>query len=456
MKPSVKVIFDRRKDVEETGFGAVEILICFTRSSKTYVRIDLISPEEWEKCDPNVKYAEKIANIEGILAKMEKRNMANTVENFNSLIQRKTYHFQRKVKYTLFTDFMRDEVVSEEQKESTCHRKLLTVEKLIEFGKFKKFCTVTPENIMAFDQWLHDGTRKQISIYTYHKHFKKYCRIAYEKGYLKENPYSKVHFARGTCEERNPLTPEELERVRDIHLTGHLDRARDLFIFAANTGLAYCDIIGFQFNDMTERIDNLYYIDGKRIKTETNFFTPILPDGMDVLMKYNYELPKMSNQKVNDYLRIVASMANIHKKMTFHIARHTFATQALAHDIPIDKVARMLGHKEIKTTQIYAKVLKESVAKHADKWINDLASKGARSSEYVDVPCIQNCHPQQEETIIQKRNVSMHAESANVQVSPVSSKPTPEPTPAPSYQQEYLAYPEYSGYSISSYSYSYV
>ena len=93
-------------------------------------------------------------------------------------------------------------------------------------------------------------------------------------------------------------------------------------------------------------------IEGVRCVAGSSFFTPILPPAMEILAKYNYKLPKISNQKANDYLHLIESRLSINKPITFHVARHSFATLALTHDIPIEKVAHMLGHKDIKTTQI--------------------------------------------------------------------------------------------------------
>lgn len=116
---------------------------------------------------------------------------------------------------------------------------------------------------------------------------------------------------------------------------------------------------------MTEKSGDLYYMDGSRMKTGSNFFTPILQPAMEVLKKYNFVLPKISNQKANDYLHLLESRANINKPLTFHVARHSFATLSLSHDVPIEKVARMLGHQDIKTTQIYAKILKSTIERHS-------------------------------------------------------------------------------------------
>lgn len=113
---------------------------------------------------------------------------------------------------------------------------------------------------------------------------------------------------------------------------------------------------------MTKKEGDLYYIDGSRIKTDTKYFTPILAPAMKVLEKYDYRLPKISNQKANDYLHVIQTELRIRQNLTFHVARHSFATLALAHDVPIENVARMLGHENIKTTQIYAKILNGSPA----------------------------------------------------------------------------------------------
>ena len=87
---------------------------------------------------------------------------------------------------------------------------------------------------------------------------------------------------------------------------------------------------------------------------------------MEVLEKYGYELPKISNQKANDYLHVIEAQLGFIHNLTFHVARHTFATLALSHDVPIENVARMLGHQDIKTTQIYAKVLRSTIERHAE------------------------------------------------------------------------------------------
>ena len=141
---------------------------------------------------------------------------------------------------------------------------------------------------------------------------------------------------------------------------------RDLFIFSAYTGLAYADVERFDFEKMTQKTGKMYCIDSERLKTGTEFYTPILKPAMDVLKKYKFKLPKISNQKANDYLHLIEAQMKLRKSLTFHIARHSFATLVLSHDVPIEDVARMLGHKDIRVTQIYCKTLKTTVERHSE------------------------------------------------------------------------------------------
>ena len=151
-----------------------------------------------------------------------------------------------------------------------------------------------------------------------------------------------------------------------MNLIGKLERVCDLFIFSAYCGMAYCDVMAFDFYRDTDRVGEHYYIDGLRMKTGNNFYTPILEPAMEVLKKYNFKLPKITNQKMNDYLHIIEERMHLNKPLTYHVARHSFATLMLAHDVPIENVARMLGHHDVRTTQVYAKILKSSIERHTE------------------------------------------------------------------------------------------
>lgn len=379
-RKAVSAVFDRKKEVGTKGKGKVEIVIRISRNSQKRVILDVLTPAEWEMYKDMPYLKSEMEKYEKIVSAMETFGEEMTIENFNAHIGIEGKAYSKKAEATKeeeevqeekklsqnFLDFMRDNIATAKMRESTRRQKTVTLNALIDFGKIKTFADLTPQNLRAFNEWLlADGTRSEVCVHNYHKNLHIQTKKAYQEGIIKCDPYEKVSFPRGKCKERKPLSEHELKLLREAELPPKEARVRDLFIFAAYTGLAYCDVHDFNFKRMTEKINDLYYIDGSRLKTGSNFFTPILAPAMEVLKKYNYKLPIISNQKANDYLHLIESRLCINKPMTFHVARHSFATLALNHDVPIEKVARMLGHKDIKTTQVYAKILKSSVANHA-------------------------------------------------------------------------------------------
>ena len=195
-----------------------------------------------------------------------------------------------------------------------------------------------------------------------------YTRLAAHFDYIVSDPYDSplCKFERGNYKERRPLNEEELLLLREMNLSPKEAKVRDLFIFCAYTGLAFVDSQVFDFFTMTENVNGQAYIDGKRVKTGCTFYTPILPPAMDVLKKYNFHLPHISNQKANDYLHLLEMRCGLNKPLTTHVARHSFATLILSYDVPIENVARMMGHTDIKTTQVYAKILHSTIERHTE------------------------------------------------------------------------------------------
>lgn len=361
----VTVMFDRKNVAVKRGKGTIEIRVIFSRTEKKHIKIGECTPLEWPKVMKSADVKKQKEYYETIVNSMITINEELTVENLNAHLGIKVAKEEKNTAKMNFLDWLRDTIKEQNLRPNTVRQKMVTLDALTDFGKIKLFCDLTPTNLYAFDSWLREkGNRTDVTVFNYHRRLKPYIKLAYQLGMIDQDPYSRCKFNRGKSKERKPLTEQELKKVREIELPLKLDRVRDLFVFSAYTGLAYCDVMEFDFKTMTEEFEGMYYIDGERIKTGSGFFTPILPPALEILKKYNYKLPRITNQKGNDYLHVVEAKAEIKKPMTFHVARHSFATLALAHDIPIDKVARMMGHKNIKTTQIYAKVLKTSVATH--------------------------------------------------------------------------------------------
>ena len=246
---------------------------------------------------------------------------------------------------------------------------------MLRFGRLSRFADLTEINVKAFDDFLRmECPRTSATIHNYHKIVKMYTNMAFQMGLIKTDPYQAplCHFERGKYKERKPLSENELLKIRNAKLAPKLDRVRDLFIFCAYTGLAYIDSQIFDYETMTEECNDFTYIDGQRVKTGNTYFTPILPPAMEILKKYNFQLPHISNQKANDNLHLIHDKLNINKPLTTHVARHSFATLCLSYDIPIENVARMMGHSNIKTTQVYARILKTTIERHTEDLVKKI------------------------------------------------------------------------------------
>lgn len=272
-----------------------------------------------------------------------------------------------------FVDYCLDHVEKEGLAKNSIKDTKVAFNLVKESGYLKTFADLTKSNIIAFDKWLRkDNNRSDYTIHGYHKKVKKYTKLLFQLEMIAEDPYQYVKFPKGSNKERNPLDESELLKMRKLKCTGHLDRARDLFIFMAYTGLAFCDMELFDFETMTVDRTDYTYIDGERLKTGSNFFTPILPPAMDVLKKYNYKLPLISNQKLNEYCHVIEALCQINKPVTCHIGRHSFATLMINYGFPLESVKKMLGHKDIKTTQIYAKISTKKVEDDVKKKLKKL------------------------------------------------------------------------------------
>lgn len=365
-KQEVVVIYDRKKVAAKRGKGKVEVRVYISRTERKYISLGDVAPDELENFVSSSKVLAIKKRCEQILAAMSVLDDKLSVEKFDSYYyETEDNPFAKSKGSVNFLLYMEQSIKQENIREGTRKHKICTLEAIRRFGQIKTTKDLTRENLVAFDQWLRDGTRSDVAINNYHKNFRIYTKRLATENVIDVDPYNLVKFKRGKCKEREPLSETELKKIRTIKLEGKLDKVRDLFVFAAYTGLAYCDVQSFSFDTMTELQGTLYYIDGSRLKTGSKFFTPILKPAMEVLKKYDFKLPRISNQKANDYLHLIQAAMKLNKNLTFHIARHSFATLALAHDVPIENVARMLGHQNIRTTQIYAKVLKSTIERHA-------------------------------------------------------------------------------------------
>ncbi|MES2456261.1 MAG: site-specific integrase [Bacteroidota bacterium] len=204
----------------------------------------------------------------------------------------------------------------------------------------------------------------------YIKNFKKILLICLASGYITTNPFLSYK-SKLKPVNRTALTNEELRALTSKHFKiDRLNLVRDIFVFCCYTGLAYVDVKGLKRNNIVNGIDGDPWIQSFRQKTGTPVNVPILDYALELIKKYQYHprcesyvFPVLSNQKMNAYLKEIADLCAITKELTFHIARHTFATTiTLSNNVPIDTVSKMLGHTSIRTTQLYAKTMEKKIS----------------------------------------------------------------------------------------------
>ena len=206
----------------------------------------------------------------------------------------------------------------------------------------------------------------------YIKNFNKIIKICLANHWLDRNPFANYK-SKVKEVERVYLSEEEIQEIINKEFaTERLTLVRDIFIFSCFTGLAYVDVKNLTKSHISIGIDGDKWIFTHRQKTESASKIPILPMTQMIIDKYAHHpqsgneeklLPILSNQKMNAYLKEIAAVCKIEKELTFHIARHTFATTVtLTNGVPIESVSKMLGHKNLRTTQHYAKVLDKKVS----------------------------------------------------------------------------------------------
>ena len=234
------------------------------------------------------------------------------------------------------------------------------------------------EFITDFEYWLksvrnigHNTAIKYLAT------FKKIVIICIKNGWLPRDPFHAYKMSKREVD-RTALTSEELSKI----LKKKFDRERlsqvwDIFLFCCYTGLAYIDVYKMSRSEIITGIDGEKWLVIKRQKTDSPSRIPLLPQALCILKKYDKDpqceikgqlLPVLSNQKMNSYLKEIAVLCRINKVITFHLARHTFATTVtLTNGVPMESVSKMLGHRNLKTTQQYAKIVDVKVSEDMKK-----------------------------------------------------------------------------------------
>ncbi len=233
--------------------------------------------------------------------------------------------------------------------------------------------------VTGFDKFLRRQKektgRKQLSNNGIMKHmerFKKLTNLSIKLGWMDKDPFRdyKMKFEKF---DRAYLNQRELNYIEETRFSREtLETTKDIFLFACYTGLSYVDVKQLTRDNLITGVNGKDWIYCRREKSQTPMKIPLLAKAQNILQKYQdpdseFLLPVYSNQKTNSYLKEIATQCKIPKKLSFHVARHTFATTiTLSNGVPIETVSKLLGHSKLSTTQIYARVVDQKIGEDMD------------------------------------------------------------------------------------------
>lgn len=212
-----------------------------------------------------------------------------------------------------------------------------------------------------------NGTMKHL------ERLKKLLNLAIKLEWLERNPFKSYSF-KFEKNDRHFLTERELHILEDtVFTSASLERVKDMFLFSCYSGLTYTELKELTTDNLVKGMDGKDWIYTKREKTQQSVKVPLLNPAKAIIKKYqlketNEVFPVISNQKTNKYLKEIMQSIGVRKKITFHSARHTFATVVtLSNGVPIETVSKLLGHTKLSTTQIYARVLEDKLSSDISK-----------------------------------------------------------------------------------------
>ncbi len=350
-RPTTKLIFDRRHQAGANGLGTVELRVTYKRQS-VYVPTGVRVPARCWKgdrvaghpkaADLNGAIADTIARVSGAIADLWREGRFGMDAMKEALRQAPTASAVSPLEW--ISARIEDHQVRDSTKMH--HRGL--VKGMSAFGRFLTWGDFTQATIEAWDRWLRGRGLSIGTIRNYHKRLKVYVALARREGLIADDPYDGVKVERPKTATRKYLTDEQRDALEARPLTGPLAHARDLFVFQCYTGLSYADLYEFRI----EEEDGERFIVGDRLKTGQHYRVMLLDKARAILERYGWQLPVITNQKYNYFLKIAA--AGIRDDITSHMGRHTFATWALRNNVPIEIISAMLAHSNINVTQIYA------------------------------------------------------------------------------------------------------
>ena len=377
------LVFNRKKSLNKKGMALVQIEAYLNRKKKYFSTKVYLKPEQWDakrrrvRNHPNADAINRM--IYEYMAEIEKKELGLWQQRKTvTLDALKEALVSVQEEEESFLAFFRKEIINSRLKESTKQNHLSTLELLREYKKDVSFTELTFEFISSFDQYLQAKGYHVNTIAKHMKHLKRHINTAINKEYMEIQKYAFRKYKIKSVENNHThLSPDELNKIEKLDLGDRytrLEKTKDAFLFCCYAGLRYSDFVNLSSENIV-KIQKDTWLIYKTIKTRIEVRLPLYllfkGKGLEILNKYQNNLSDFfnlrDNSNVNKELIIISRLAGIHKKISLHTARHTNATLLIYNGVNITTVQKLLGHKSVKTTQVYTNVMDMTIVRDLEK-----------------------------------------------------------------------------------------
>lgn len=376
------LVYNRKKCLNKKGMALVQVEAYLGRKKKYFSTKVYLKPEQWDnkklivKNHPNADALNRL--IYEFVATIEKKELELWQQGKRISLELLKNALTTQENNSSFISFFRQEVMNSSLKDSTKRNHLSTLMLLQEFKKNITFSDLTFELISSFEYFLQLKGYHTNTIAKHMKHLKRHGNIAINKEYIEIQKYAFRKYKIKTIENKHThLVPEELERLENLILSGRyvkLQKSLDAFLFCCYAGMRYSDFINLSSENFVD-INQETWLIYKSVKTGTEVRLPLYllfsGKGIAILNKYRDNLEDFfhlrDNSNVNKDLIIITRLAGLSKRISFHTARHTNATLLIYNGINITTVQKLLGHKSVKTTQVYTNVMDMTIIHDLEK-----------------------------------------------------------------------------------------
>ena len=376
-------MFNRKKNLNKRGMALVQIEAYLNRKKKYFSTKVYLKPDQWDakrrrvRNHPNAEALNRM--IYEYMAEIEKKELGMWQQNKSiSLDALKDALVTSPGEEESFLAFFRKEILNSRLKESTKQNHLSTLELLRKYKKDISFTELTFEFISSFDQYLQSKGYHVNTIAKHMKHLKRHINVAINKEYMEVQKYAFRKYKIKSVENKHThLSPDELYKIEKLKLGDkyeRLEKTKDAFLFCCYAGMKYSDFVNLTAENIV-KIQKDTWLIYKTIKTRIEVRLPLYllfkGKGLQILNKYQDNLSDFfklrDNSNVNKELLIISRLAGINKKVSFHTARHTNATLLIYNGVNITTVQKLLGHKSVKTTQVYTNVMDMTIVRDLEK-----------------------------------------------------------------------------------------